>query len=84
MDYDVTAAFDHVSHREIIKVTLVTGVPLMLIATWIREYSNSERRLRLDDIATPGIRRTRSVSQDDPCATDLFLGSSGHISSEVL
>ena len=26
----------------------------------------------LDDIVTPGIRRTRSVPQGDPCAADLF------------
>lgn len=28
--------------------------------------------MKLDDIETPGIRRTRSVPQGDPCAADLF------------
>ena len=38
----------------------------MLIAAWIREYRNSETIVKLDDIVTPGIRRTRSVPQGDP------------------
>ena len=72
MDCDVAAAFDHVSHHEIIKATMDMGVPPILIAAWIREYPKSETVVRLDDIVTPGIRRTRSVPQGDPCAADLF------------
>ena len=72
MNCDVAAAFDHVSHHEIIKATLAMGVPPVLIAAWIREYRNSETLVKLDDIVTPGIRRTRSVPQGDPCAADLF------------
>ena len=68
MDCDVAAAFDHVSHHEI-KATLAMGVPPVLIAAWIREYRNSETQVKLDDVVTPGIRRTRS---GDPCAADLF------------
>ena len=64
MDCDVAAAFDHVSHHEIIKTTL--------IAAWIREYRNSETQVKLDDVVTPGIRRTKSVPQGDPCAADLL------------
>ena len=41
MDCDVTAAFDHVSHQEIIKATLAMGVPPDPVATWIREYRNT-------------------------------------------
>ena len=48
------------------------GVPPVLIAAWIREYRNSETVVKLDDILTPGIRRTRSVRQGDPCEADLF------------
>ena len=44
----------------------------MLIAAWIREYRNSETVVKLDDIVTPGTRRTRSVPQGDPCAADLL------------
>ena len=69
---DVAAAFDHVSHHEIIKATMDMGVPPILIAAWIREYRYSETVLHLDDVVTPGIRRTRSVPQGDPCAADLF------------
>ena len=36
------------------------------------EYRSSETHIRLDDILTPGIRRTRSVPQGDPCAASLF------------
>ena len=72
MDCDVAAAFDHVSHHEIIKATIGMGVPPILIAAWIRKYRNSEIVVQLDDIVTPGIRRTRSVPQGDPCAADLF------------
>ena len=28
--------------------------------------------MKLDDIVTPGIRRTRPVPQGDPCSADLF------------
>ena len=48
------------------------GVPPILIAALIREFRNSETVVLLDDIVTLGIRRTRSVPQDDPCAADLF------------
>ena len=68
----MAAAFDHVSHHEITKATMDMGVPPVLIAAWIREYRNSETIVKLDDIVTPGIRRTRSVPQGDPCAADLF------------
>ena len=72
MDCDVAAAFDHVSHHEIIKATLAMGVPPVLIAAQIRKYKNSETMVKLDDIVTPGIRRSRSVPQGDPYAADLF------------
>ena len=61
MDCNVAAAFDHVPHHDIIKATLERRVPPVLIAAWIREYRNSETIVKLDDIVTPGIRRTRSV-----------------------
>ena len=61
MDCDVAAAFGHVSHHEIVRATI-----------WIRECRNSETVVELDDIVTPGIYRTRSVTQGDPCAADLF------------
>ena len=48
------------------------GVPPVLIAAWIREHRNSETVVKLDDIVTPSIRRTRSGPQGDPCAGDLF------------
>ena len=44
----------------------------MLVAAWIREYRGSETCVKLDDIMTPGLRRTRSVPQGDPCAADLL------------
>ena len=72
MDCDVAAAFDHVSHHEIIKATVDMGVPPILIAAWIRKYRDSETVVLLDDIVTPGIGRTRCVPQGDPCAADLF------------
>ena len=72
MDCDAVVAFDHVSHHEIIKAALAMGVPPVLIAAWIREYRNSETIVKLDDIVTPGSRRTRSVPHGDPCAPDLF------------
>ena len=45
------------------------------IATWLRRLITShttESSMKLDDIVSPGIRRTRSVPQGDPCAADLF------------
>ena len=72
MDCDVAAASDHVSHHEIVRATMEMGVPPVLIAAWIREYRNFETIVKFDDIETPGIRRTRSVPQGDPCAADLF------------
>ena len=63
MDCDVAAAFDHVSHHEIIKATLAVSVPPVLIAAWIREYRNSETLVKLDDMVTPGIRCTRSSGE---------------------
>ena len=50
----------------------------VLVAAWIREYRRSETIVKLDDIMTPGIRRTRSVPQSDPCTEDLF-GAALHI-----
>ena len=72
MDCDVAAAFDHVSHRLIIDAMEVLKVPPVLVPAWIREYRGSETKTKLDDVITPGIRRTRSVPQGDPCAADLF------------
>ena len=71
-DFDVGAALDHVSHREIIKATLAMGAPPVLTASRVREYKKSETLVKLDDIVTPGIRRAWSVPQGDPCAADLF------------
>ena len=36
------------------------------------------------DIMTPGIRRTRSVPQGDPCAADLFWSSTGHSGNSIM
>ena len=84
MDCDVAAAFDHVSHHEMLKATLAMGVPPVLSAAWIRNNRNSATLVRLDDIVTLGIRRTRSVPKGDPVAADLLWGRSGHTSREIL
>ena len=75
MDCDVAAAFDRVSHHLIIDAMGALNVPLVLVAAWIIEYRNSETHIRLDDILTPGIRRTLSVPQGEPCAANLFGAS---------
>ena len=72
MDCDVAAALDHVSHHVIIDAMEALKVPPVSVAAWIREYRGSETFVMLDDIMTPGIRRTRSVPQGDRCAADLF------------
>ena len=72
IDCDVAAAFDHVSHHETVRATMEMDVPPVLTAAWIRDYRNLETVVKLDDMETPGIRRTRSVPQDDPCAAGLF------------
>ena len=69
---DVAGAFDHVSHLLIIDAMEALKVPPVLVAAWMREYKGSETYVKLDDAMTPGIRRTRSVPQGDPCAADLF------------
>ena len=51
MDCDVAAACS----MEALKV------PPVLVAAWIREYRRSETHIKLDDIFTRRIRRTRSV-----------------------
>ena len=71
MDCDVAAAFDHVSHSVIIDAMETLKVPPVLVAAWIREHRVPETFVKLDDITTPRIRRTRSVPQGDPCAADL-------------
>ena len=38
----------------------------------LREYMGSETFIKLDDIMTPRIKRTRSVPQGDASAADLF------------
>ena len=83
MDCDVAAAFDHVSHHLIIDAMEALKVPLVLVAAWIREYRGSETCIKLDDILTPGVRRTRSVPQGDPCAATLFGASLDVPSREV-
>ena len=75
MDCDMAAAFDHVSHHLIIDAMEALNVPPVLVAAWIRVYRSSETRIKLDDIFTPGIRRTRSVPQGDPCAANVFGAS---------
>ena len=47
------------------------------VAAWIRESRGLKLFVKLDDIMTPGIRRTRSVPQGDPCAADLFGAALG-------
>ena len=56
MDYDVAAAFDHVSHHVIIDAMKAMKVPPVLVAAWIRECRGSETFIKLDDIMTPGIK----------------------------
>ena len=41
----------------------VLKVPPVLVSAWIREYRGSETYIKLDDVMTPGIRRTRSVQR---------------------
>ena len=69
---DVAAAFDHVSHHVIIGAMEALKVPPVFVAAWIRECRGSETFAKLDDIMTPGIRRTRSVPRGDASAPDLF------------
>ena len=76
MDGDVAAAFDHISHHVIIDAMEALKVPPVLVAAWIRECSGSETFVKLDDIMTPGIRRTW-VPQGDPCGADLFGAALG-------
>ena len=54
MDCDAAAAFDHISHHEIIKATLAMGVLPVLMAACVREYRNSETVVKLGDIVTLG------------------------------
>ena len=72
MDCDVAAASDHVSHHLIFDAMEALNVPPVLVAAWIGKYWSSETHIRLDDILTLGIRRTRSVPQGDPCTANLF------------
>ena len=46
----------------------------MLIAAWIRECRNSETQVKLDDVVTPGIRRTRLECHKAILARRTFLG----------
>ena len=70
MDTCVAVAFDHVSHHLIIDAMEALKVPPVLVSAWIREYRRSETSFELDDVMTPGIRRTRPVPQGDPCAAE--------------
>ena len=72
MDCDIAAAFDHVTHHLIVDAMFALNVPPVLVAAWIRVCRSPETHIELDDTSTPGIRRTRSVPQGDPCAADLF------------
>ena len=74
-DCDVAAAVDHVTHHLIIDATEALKVSPVLVAAWIREYRGPETHIKLDDILTPGLRRTRSVPQGDPCAANLFMAA---------
>ena len=40
--------------------------------------------MELDDIVTPGICRTRSVPQGDPCAADLFGAALDRLAGEFV
>ena len=73
MDCDVAAAFDQVSHHLITDAMEALQVPPVLVAARIREDRGSETYVKkLDDAMTPGIRRTLSVPQGDPCAANWF------------
>ena len=74
MDCDVAAAFDHVSHHLIIDGMEALNVPPVLVSAWIRENRGSETYIKLDDILTPGVRRTRSVPQGDIRVQRICLG----------
>ena len=49
-----------------------------------QEYRNFETVVRLDDIMTPGIRRTRLVPQGDLCAADLFGAALDRLASRFV
>ena len=71
-DCDVAAASDHVSHHVIPNAMEAMNVLPLLLAAWLRECKGSDTFIKLDDIMTPWIRRTRSAPQGDLCAADLF------------
>ena len=72
MDCDVAAAFDHLSRHLITDAMEALKVHPALVSAWIREHRGSETYIKFDDTRTPGIRRTLSVPQADPCAAELF------------
>ena len=71
MDCDVAAAFDRVSHHEIIRAELAMGVPGAdcCLDQRIQVLCNTGEAGRCCD---SGNSATRSVPQSDPCAADLF------------
>ena len=74
-DCDVAAASDHVSHHVIPNAMEAMNVPPLLLAAWLRECRGSDTFIKLDDIMTPWIRRTRSAPQGDLCAVWCSIGN---------
>ena len=71
-DGDIHKAFDFTKHSNVLKALVKKGCPKPVAAAWTRENRDTKVRLRLGDLETRAICRTRALLQGDPAAPNLF------------
>ncbi len=65
-------AYDYTKHKHILSTLINKGCPKPVVAAWIRELRGTKVKLKLADLETRAIHRTRSLLQGDPAAPTLF------------
>ncbi len=72
LDGDIRKAYDFTKHRHILEALLKQDCPKEVAGAWIREQRRTRVRLKLGDLETRPVSRTRALLQGDPAAPTLF------------
>ena len=71
-DGDIKKAYDYTRHDEVLGAIKDAGCPDILSAAWARELRSMAIKMKLGNIVTEPIHRTRALFQGDPSAPFLF------------
>ena len=72
LDGDIKKAYDNTLHTEVLDSLQEAGCPDIISAAWVRELRSMGVKMKLGNLVTPRINRTRALFQGDPSAPFIF------------